>query len=390
MRGVALADRRRPTAVCRGGDPRTNPACVESNAKSLSPITVAWELTRTSDLPRSKALSLLAGQTSSLFLPQKSRFTWDNGRFHSRTVSQAVRVHPNPKGQVTEVTNVPPFKMEVEVTFDGQKRYCGTKSELDRNLGTLLIDPLPNIMAHEQDVRFVNADFFYQVGFHIPERAADYEAKRSAKSLPLYLVEQGASVIEVGREEVDGVSCTALVLRSGTAENRFVLDPSKGYAVRRRVANTPSGELAVRAECLDLTPVSGSGLWMPKTVEVEWHTWPGVLPNPVKEAVVRETFRVSELNSEPIPPEQFRLKYDDPGTTIADGGLEGEKDKYGRVSYYVPADPGRLDEVIKAAASGKGFEPTIVAFRRKFILANVLLILILIGVVWWRFGRKSR
>ncbi len=185
------------------------------------------------------------------------------------------------------------------------------------------------------------------------------------------------------------MSGTALVLRSGTAEYRFVLDPAMGYAVRRRVEKTPSGEVAVRADCSDFTQLPSSGLWMPRKVEVEWHTWYRVLPRPVKEAVVRETYRVSGLKSEPIPPAQFVLKYNDPGTTVADGTIEGKKDSLGRVTYEVPADRSRLDKVIRAAAAGKNYVPSIVSFRRNLILANVLLFLIVIGVAWWRVGRKS-
>jgi hypothetical protein len=276
------------------------------------------------------------------------------------------------------------------VTFDGEKRYSLTKTDFAGSSGILFIDRPTHHITNKRNVRYLNADFFKHAGFHIPERAEDYEAKRPAKSLPLYLVEQGASVIEIGREEVDGVSGTALVLRSGTAEYRFVLDPAEGYAVRRRIEKTPSGELAVRADCSDFAQVPGSGLWMPRKVEVEWHTWYRVLPRPVKEVVVRETYRVSELKSEPIPPAQFVLKLDQPGTAVADSTVEGRKDSQGRVNYVVPADPSRLDEVIRAAASGNAPERTISWFRRNFILANVLLILIVSGAVWWRVGRKSR
>lgn len=360
---------------------------LESNARSLSPITIAWERTRTSDLPRPRALSLM--HSSSLFLPHQSRFLWDNGRYFIRIVNRSYRLDIQPDGRTTELTDGPVSTAEVDQTFDGEKRYSLTKIDSAGVAGILIIDRPAHHITNKQNITYLSPDFFNHVGFHFPERAEDYEAKRPAKSLPLYLVEQGASVIEVGREEVDGVSCTALVLRSGTAEYRFVLDPAKGYAVRRRIDKTPSGELAVRADCSDFAQLSGSRLWMPRKVEVEWHSWPGVLAKPVKEVVVRETFRVSELKSEPIPPEQFVLKPDQPGTDVADSTVEGRKDSQGRVNYVVPADPSRLDEVIRDAASGNAPERTIWRFRRPFILANFLLILILMGAVWWRARRKS-
>jgi hypothetical protein len=362
---------------------------LESNARSLSPITVAWELTRTSDLPRPRVLSLTRSR-SSLFLPQQSRIMWDNERFATHTVTRSYGLDTQPNGPSTELTDGPLSTAEVDVTFDGEKRYSRTKTDSAGTSGILIIDRPTHHITNKRNVRYLNADFLKHAGFHIPERAEDYEAKQPAKSLPLYLVEQGASVIEVGREEVDGVSGTVLVLRSATAEYRFVLDPAKGYAVRRRVEKTLSGEVAVRADCSDFTQLPGSGLWMPRKVEVEWHTWLQVLVKPVKEAVVRETYRVSELKSEPIPLAQFVLKPDQPGTDVADSTIEGRTDSQGRVNYVVPADPSRLDEVIRAAASGNAPERTIWWIRRNFILANVLLILVLSGAVWWRARRKSR
>ncbi len=362
---------------------------LESNARALSPITIAWERTRTSDLPRPKALSMLAGETSSVFLPQESRLMWDNGRFYADRVSQSVPLDIRPGGRITELKGSPPRRTRVETAFDGQKSYCGTKTDVAGSPPVLVIDPPTYMATRGKGDRFHNAEFLYHCGLHIPERAGEFAAKEPAKSLPLYLIEHGASVVGVGSDQVDGVKCTTLDLRSAKADIQFLLDPAKGYAVRRRVEKT-MGELAVRADSSNFIEVPGSGLWMPKTVEVEWHIWPNSLTKPVKEAVVRETFRVSELNSKPIPPTQFVLKYDEPGTTVADGSLEGEKDSEGRVTYRVPADPSQLDEVIKSAAAGKNYRPTIVSFRRNFIIANVLLILIVIGVVWWRVGRKSR
>ncbi len=374
-----------------GGPPRSAAAeipepvrqALEANARSLNPITIAWERTRTSDLPRPRALTIVGDETSSFFLPNKSRFMWDNGRFYVQTVHLS--------RLATDPTDASPNKTLSDVAFDGQKRYALTKFHENRSDPLVIIDTPTTLSILSPRSRFLEADFFYETGFHFPERAEDYIAKRPAIiSLPLYLIEQGARVIEVGREEVDGVSCTALVLRSETAGYRFLLDPMKNYAVRRRVETSPSGEVARRAHCSDFTRLPGSGLWMPRKVEVGWHTWLKALPKPVKEAVVRETYLVSEIKSEPIPPAQFVLKDFKPSTVVSDGTIEGKKGSSGRVSYIIPADPGRLDEVINAAASGKSYEPSIVSFRRKFILANVLLILILIGVVWWRVGRKSR
>lgn len=380
-----------------GGLPRSAAAeipeqvrqALESNVKSLSPITVAWERTRTSDLPRPRVLSLLRQETNSMFLPQKSRVMWDNGQFYTKLVNQSVQVSKESNSRNTGLADAPVEETQVELTFDGQKRTCRTKFIGGTSPPIVVTDTPENLVTREPRTQFFIADFFYQAGFHFPETAEDFAAKRSAISLPLYLVEQGAHVVEVGREKVDGVDCTALVLRSETAEDQFVLDPAKGYAVRRHVEKTPSGEVAVRIDCSNFTQVSDSGLWIPKKVEVEWHTWRRVLPKPVKEAVVRETYSVSELKYESIPPAEFVLNYNDPGTIVSDGTLEGKKNSMGRVSYHVPADPRRLDEVIKAAASGDNYQSTIVSFRRNFILANVLLILILIGVAWWRVRRKS-
>ncbi len=166
---------------------------LELNARSLSPITVAWERTRTSDLPRPRALSLLSQTTNSMFLPQTSRFMWDNGRFYTQVVNQSVEANVEPGGQITEPTDAPPDKTEVEVTFDGHKRSCLSRFGGYQSPPMVLIDTPANLSTHEPYVRFLDGDFFYQAGFHLPEQAEDYVAKRPAISLPLYLVEQGAA-----------------------------------------------------------------------------------------------------------------------------------------------------------------------------------------------------
>lgn len=381
-----------------GGVPRSVAAeipepvrqALESNARALSPITVAWERTRTTDLSQ-PGLRSLVGETATLLLPRRYRFMWENGRIYCYIESFAPPSEAGPDGRLTFLTGRPLIKQEVEVTFDGQKRYCGTRmSDPQPKPPSLTIDRPSTLASRGENVRFAEAEFLHEAGFHIPETTEDYVAKRPVKSLPLSLVEQGARVVEVGSERVDGVECTALVLRSGTAEYRFVLDPAKRYALRRRIEKTPPGELAVQADCSDFTQVPGSALWMPKKVEVEWHTWPEAkLRQPVKEAVIREAFRVSELKSEPIPPERFVLNYGS-GSYIGDSSLEGaDKDPSRRVTYRVPADPAYLDEVIKAAKAGKDYSPESRSTVRRHLIVNVLFILVVMGIAWRWSRRKS-
>jgi hypothetical protein len=357
---------------------------LESNAKALSPITLSWERTRTSDFPRPKAQSMLR-ETSVLFEPTKSRFLWDNGKFYSYGQSFSPQGKMGPKGPVID-PDAPLLKLEAEIAFDGEVRYCSSTSG---GPPIVVVDPLSNMVVHDRQIVFVDAGFLTQLGFRIPDRVPDYEAKQSAKSYPLYLIEKGARVVEVGREQIDGMDFTALVLRFEDRDIRFALDSAKGYAVRRRSEWPQPGTLAVQADCLEFTQLPGSALWMPGRIEVQWHTWPGVLARPVKEAVVRETFNITELSNKPIRPEQFVLKYDKAGSYVGDGTLAGTKDQFGRVMYRVPADPNDLDEVIKAATSDDFQPKAMPLFSRLLILGHVLGILVVAIVASRCFGRKS-
>jgi hypothetical protein len=343
---------------------------LESNAKALNPITITWKLKRSSDLPARRAESLI-GATGIFFQPREGRLMWDNGKFYSYL---GIELGPPPSD-----------KMVVEITFDGGDRYCVTKSG-GKGPPVALKDPLSELVANDQDISFVDKAFLLQVGFRIPDQVKEYEAKQPAKSLPLYLVEHGARVVEVGSEEVDGVKCMALALRADKREIRFALDPAKGYAVRRYTEWTRPGALASRAVCSDFTQLPNSALWIPRKVEVEWHIWPPALVQPVKEAVFREAFQILELNNEPIPTDRFVLNFDKPGTYVGDSSIKGPEGSDFRIGYRVPANPADLDEVIKAATTPR-YQPKL-RFKTAFFLGNALVILVVVGLAWWRLRTK--
>ena len=101
-----------------------------------------------------------------------------------------------------------------------------------------------------------------------------------------------------------------------------------------------------------------------------------------------ESYKVTELNDDPVPPERFALRYDEPGTFIADGTLPGaENQPNGRVSYRQPAAAEDLDEVIRAATES-GYRP-----RSRAAWVSTLLGLnvaaVAAGVVYWVWRRRS-
>jgi hypothetical protein len=362
--------------------PETIRAALESNAKALSPIAASWERTRSSDLSPPRFLAVLKYPSGELLARWKCRFMWDNGRFYSSEQARLPRFDQRPDGTSVESTTKPLDDYDGETTFDGKSRYNGTKGS-SFPAPILSIDPLESLMKRQPEVRFISTDFFRELGFHIPDRPSEYAVKAPAKSLPLYLIERGATVSKVEHRDVGGTSCTMILLQNQDGLVQFTLDNEKNYAVRERVERTRSGEPAAKVTCSDFEQVPESGLWMPRQVGIEWHIWPGVLDRPLKDVVIRETYAISSLTSEPIPPEQFVLRYDKPGTAVSDGNLPGaEEQASGRISYRVPADPKNLDEVIRVVSSQN--------YRVKWRLPAIFIIngVLLLAIVMMAIRRR--
>jgi hypothetical protein len=351
---------------------------LEANVKSLSPLTLTWERTRASDLPVARLLPTLKRQPTELdfMTPVKTRFRWQGGQF--------LLLYTTSRPQVKEVggnwvldPDRPLAEMKQEISFDGEAIYNGNPNP---DQPVITIDKIERTASIMANVAMTRQDYLREAGYILPDFPPELRDKQPPRSALLGLIGGGAKVIRVGQEPIDGAPMATVELQSGDQQIRFYLDPAMNYAIRRREARLKSGELAQLSNCTEFTRLARSGLWLPKRIEVTWN-WRPEAPTLVKPRLLTETYKVSELSDDPIPESEFVLKYEKPGSLIADSRLGGaEKAPGGRISYQQPAEPSDLEDVI-ASASGKYTPRSRWSSLRLVLLANGALLVVVALVV---------
>jgi hypothetical protein len=166
-------------------------------------------------------------------------------------------------------------------------------------------------------------------------------------------------------------------LRSMTLFRTVVLwlDPAKGYALMRRVDSTPDGKLIETTECRNLE-FSGKGhLWTPRASTIRiFLEAPDELEGFVEEAEETVTITLHHVSLECRKSESFALAYG-PGASITDRSTAAAKVSPTGATFYVePADENALREAAKRARPG----------RTTIVVINVLVLLVLVIVVFWR------
>ncbi len=349
---------------------------LEANAAALSPLTVTWERIRKSSLPDAQVLTIIGlPDTAREFMgPERVRFMWQGNKFYR----YIWRHMPQVTEDGTVQTDKPLLVQEQETSFDLEAHYNGNPNRrLGAKIGDaiIIIDPTAKLLKEKGTEKICIADYLYAAGFRMPA-TAEQLTSGAPKTLLLEFLQQGGKFIQATVEEIDGDSCTAVELTKDGQRHRFVLDPERGYTLRRRMVWYESGQLEARIDCLDLIKLENPDHWLPRRIEIERYH-PKAFPD---RPLIEETITVTEMHNDPIPPEQFVLTYTEPGTRVADGTLPGaDSQPSGRVSYTVPANPEDLDEVIRTAIEGpKGRRtPWFVLGANLVILAVVVTFLLL-------------
>jgi hypothetical protein len=359
---------------------------LEANVKSLSPFTVAWKRTRASDLPAERLLPTLKREVTELdfMAPAVSRFQWQGGKFRLLDTSHLPQVKRAGKKWVVD-TSRPLGELRQEISFDGQAAYNGN---LACQPPMVRIDSIERMVTDAGNVDLTRQHYLREAGYVLPSRPSEVRDKQPARSILLSLLAEGAKVVRVGQEAIDGATNATVEVQRGDQQVRFYLDPARNYAVRRREERLKSGELAVVTDCTEFTKLPRSGLWLPKRIEVTWN-WRPEAPTLVKPRLLIETYTVSELSDEPIPDSQFVLKYEEPGSFISDSRISGaEKVEGGRITYQQPANPADLEEVI-AAAKGDYRPSSRAKVLWRVLGANAALLAAAVGFIVWRHRRGA-
>ena len=319
---------------------------LERNASELSPLTITWERRRSARLPEDELLSTIKRTPeidSGLMAPECVQYRWQHGMYYFHWSWLARPVEPRTGRPLIHEALV---GYESESVFKDGVYYKGDPmrdSGIQHGDASLGVMPITNAIRDAPTSPLIRIDYFAHAGLKMPEKPGEHSAPRT-DSLVLYSIRQGGRVTMLGPETVDASDCEVIQIESEDRKAKFYLDPALNFATRRRVEWSRSGVLAFTSGGSDFVDVSDTGVWLPKHIEVLWHTWETIPDAFLEEPLICETFDVTELDHTPIALEVFDLKnkppYNTPGARIADATLPGAPEEPGgNISYRVPADP---------------------------------------------------
>jgi hypothetical protein len=376
-------------------------------------MTVVWEQRKGSPLPIHQWLAKVKypPQAVDEFEPKIITYCWQNGMSFTHVSERKADLTPvmtadghglKPGANLDELGYVPE---ESEAACNLQDVFFGMGQEVRPRLGlfsSLTIDPIDNPKAWSPNERMFRPDYFYQAGIVLPDTIKSL--KQGAKSLVLQYLEQGAEVAKVDQTPLGGQPCLCVEMSTKNerllgagGRTRIFLDPSLGYAVRRKEVRTLSGQLALEVDVQDFVKFSDPDIWLPNRCDATYYTWYDLRGAPSKEPVTFERFRVKKWDRAKIPLEQFSLRYTVAGTFVRDATLPQAKNMpEGVVRYQVPPNPADLDAVIQTAIDGKPFLPKLLQEQersRTLLLIGVnggILGLVVVWLLWRRLTSPAK
>ena len=121
-------------------------------------------------------------------------------------------------------------------------------------------------------------------------------------------------------EEMNRWEEMVLAERKVPATKRLVyyLDPDLNYAVRQSEEWYDPTTLLQRCLCSDFVQLSDRHVWLPRTYQTDYYSYPTVPGVYFDEPIVSNVIQVSEMSGERVPDSQFSLDYTEPGIQIMD------------------------------------------------------------------------
>jgi glutamine amidotransferase-like uncharacterized protein len=360
--------------------PRVRQA-LQRSADALSPIRVSWTVQLSSDVSLQDWLKKVRLEAFYVdeFEPMRVTYAWQDKHSYSHSwqnkaditdvifVDEAGRTCAKPGANLE---NLPRRLTDREVACDLGKVFLGQDRDASSNRqgrASLIIHSVHGVVGWPPEAILFEPSYFYEAGFALPSTAG--VQGKGAKSVPLDLIEHGAKVARFENVSLDGRNCILLELEDEDLKKRFYLDPSQGYALRRREEVTRSGQPVTLAIMSDFVKLSDPDIWLPKHCRVVYHTWrtiPGVI---TEEPLATRTIIVHEIDKNRIPAGRFVLDYTMPYTAVLDSTLPQAKQMPdGRVRYQVPANLKDLDAAIQSAVEGKRFVPKAVQEANRALL----------------------
>lgn len=184
--------------------------------------------------------------------------------------------------------------------------------------------------------------------------------------------------------QCDGASCFLLTFQSA----RVWVDPSLGFAVRRReVLDPTTGVLLRRYSNFDFVTMPGA-VSLPRTFVVEL-CGPALATEPYRGSpLVRYHNRVSSLSINNVRDELFTLSID-PGFTVFDWTVlpSAESPLDSAIAYKMPASKAHLNAVIDRAIRDHQSSEYAAVFQKLLLIGNVAVVLLVAG---WLLLKRIR
>jgi len=328
-------------------------AALERNATELLPLELVWTRTRTSPLPPLQALKaikyppLKVGELE----PYKVRLIASPGKFYMHIWRSTPHLDFK-DGQFVPDLSKPVEPLQDEMAYDGGVYYVGNSDD------TSLRGGMPGVMSKTPRLKVVREtptrslfilDYLLHAGFQVPT-TIEQIGKQPIRPIVLADVDSPGAGVAIVRDESNGSKLDVVDVQKGDRKIRYWLDPAQGYSVRRRTERKSDGMTVTDVECSDFVKIGRSDLWLPKNISVTWHTWDTIPDVVTPTPLIVEDYRLISFDPHEPAASSFVLNYQRPGTAVTDATVSGaEKFPDGSVSYFVPARPADLDQVIATA-----------------------------------------
>jgi hypothetical protein len=364
---------------------------LETNARILQQLTVAWRETFSTDLSTerlTKYTGIRPGSTQTFLYPREFRFVRQGDKFY-QTSKQLQQVPPDP----------PYFRTE-EYSFNGNylaehQNLKGTEKSTEKRVPFLTFrtkDFMTNRPEFTQAPTF-RVLYFTASGFEVP--AFGRVITNAPESLVLYLLHQEDSELQKAEEGNDGFF--HLSIRANEHLHTFELDPKLKYAVHSYSEATAAGKRMWKAECKDFIEIGEDHIQLPKQIDCvfnawnDWNNWHDRERQVFDQPFLTVHIDVTEIHNNPTADDffEFQPKNAEIGTIVSDSRLPGASESpSGWVTYIVPADRSTLDQAVDLAVKRlqATSEPphSTNSIRLLLIVTNVVLVMVLMLYLWWR------
>lgn len=345
-------------------------AALAENARNLSPVSVSWTMTYTTerDMDEARAIGRFT-EGGDFFEPRHVQFHRDHNRFRYWMLTWR---HAGKRRDAYWFHSL----------SDGTNLYHGNLR--GDQLNAVAVDYVAQPVPREATSIVFIAEYFERAGFKL--HSVRNQIERPDMSMLLYLLDRQLTLREVAEETVDGRDCTVVKV-SSTGKNRlhvFYFDPALGHALRRYEQRTLDGTPVQITVNSDFAEFTNPSIWLPRRSQTDWYTWVTIAETILEEPLVQEQIEVTELSKEDIAPETFLVDLKQPQLWVADSRLPGADEREtGRIDYIVPANLDLLEGVIDAAVAGKEYEPPLTSHRTRMALIAVnILIFAAAGLVF--------